>query len=492
MSSSASWLARVGLACALFVPNVGWAATTAVSPLGQDDSSEEQPAATVYVIRATKVVTSPGHILEDTSILVRDGSIVQIAKDIAAPEGAIEVKGAVVCAAFIDPWSSLGVDSGVLGDRSADAGTRTSDGLDLFREDHLREESLRAGVTTARLQGGYRSNVGGLGAFVRLDPTLDTPAEAVLDDETAVAMSIGLSIDQGSTFRRMPDGSFVIESGDRPVDVFDRVLAVDRVVAKVETGRQYRETLVEYRYELEEWQKAIAEKAEKLEKDFKKAKKDRDKDVKKAEEKGKEYKEKKYKEDKKPRAPKLDASKAQLARVAEGETPLVVEVHRVSEIRNLLAGTEKFTRLRLIIAGGTEALGCAEELAERRIPVIVWPSLRGTSAADEFSEHDLALAGNLAAAGVPVLLGSGGRSSAATRDLPLLASVAVGHGLDAEAAFGALTIDAARAFDVSDRLGSVEVGKDAELLVLDGMPFGPNATLRYVFTGGRLAITPEN
>ena len=490
MRSSATWRALAGLACALIFPPAGWAATAALPSSSPAQAEGESPD--VYVIRAAKVVTRPGQVLEDTSVLVRDGKIVRIGKDIATPEGATEVQGEVVCAAFIDPWSSLGVDEGVLGDRGADASTRTADGVDFYSGDHLREQALRAGVTTARLQGGNRADVGGLGAVVRLDPSLDTQDEAVLDGEVSLAMTIGLSVDGGTTFRRMPDGSIRMVGGERAMDVFDRLSAVDRVVSLVETGRQYRESLVEYRYELEEWQKGIAEKAEKLEKDFKKAKKDREKEIEKAKEKGKEFKEEKYKEDRKPKAPKFDEAREQLARVAEGEAPLVVEVHRASEIRNLLEGTQQFSRLRLVIAGGTESLACAEELAARRIPVIVWPALHGADTSDELSEHDLALAANLSKAGVEVLLGSGGREGAATRDLPLLASLAVGHGLTAEAAFAALTETAARTFDLSDRLGSVEVGKDAELLVMDDLPFGANATIRYVITGGRLAITPEN
>jgi len=444
------------------------------------------------VIRASKLIIRPGEEVANASILVQDGRILRIGQEMAVPEGATEVKGEVVCASFIDPWSALGVDSQVLADRGLVPASRAVDGLDLYSSDHLREEALEAGVTSIRLQGGWQGSIGGLGAVLRLDPAVDDPGAAAMLADASLGMSVGLSIAQGSSFRQRPDGSFVMESGDRPVDVFDRLSAIDRVVTSIESGRSYRQAHVEYRYELEEWEKAIAESAEKLEKDFKKAKKKRDKEKKEAEEKGKEFKEEKYKEDKKPKQPKFDANKDVLARVAMGEIPLVVEVHRAGEIRNLLAGIEKLGRVRLIIAGGTEALSAADDLAKRHIPVIVWPSLRGTSAKDEFSGHDLSQAAELAEAGVTVLLGSGGRDATATRDLPLLASVAIGHGLDREAAFNALTLGAARAFDVSDRVGSVEVGKDADLLVLDGLPLETNTRVQYVFCGGRLVITPEN
>ena len=487
MRLKASWPAPLGLACAVFFPPVAQAGVLC-GPTGP--ALDEESAVTL--IRAERVVVRPGEVLTDVAVLVRDGRIVAVGKDITPPEGATELQGKVVCASFIDPWSALGVEAGVLGDGKLDEAARIADALDLHSSDHLRAEALRAGVTSARLQGGWQGGTCGLGAVVRLDPDVDDPQSAVVLDDADLGMSVGLSVDQGSSFQRMPDGSFQIISGDRAIDVFDRVSAVERVVSSIETGRAYRRAETEYKYELEEWQKAIAEKVEKLEKDFKKAKKDRDKKVKEAEEKGKEFKEEKYKEDKKPRKPKFDENKATLARVAEGELPLVVEVHRAAEIRNLLEGTAPFERLRLVLAGGSEALHCAEQLAERRVPVIVWPSLRGTSAEDEFSGDDLSLAAALSAAGVEVLLGTGGRDGSSTRDLPLLAELAVGHGLDREAAFEALTLGAARTFDVAGRLGSVEVGKDADLLVLDGMPLEPNTSVQYVLCGGRLAVSPEN
>ncbi len=487
MRSKVIWSSLVSLACGLSVSPMGSAFPGLELP---GAPASEDPA--VYVIRAEKLIERPGVVHENTSVLISDGRILEIGPDIALPDGATELKGAVVCASFIDPWSALGVDNGVLADTKMAESARTADGLNLFDVDHLFQEALRAGVTSARVQGGWQGKVCGLGAFVRLDPTLNDPKHAVLLPDADLAMSVGHSVNRGATFQRMGDGTFQMISGDRPTDVFDRVSEIEAVVSSVEAGEAYRRAEVEYKFKLKEWQEAIAEKQEELEDDFKKAKKDRDKKVKKAKEDGKEHKESKYKEDKKPREPKFNEDKAALARVAEGEIPLVVEVHRSSAIRNLLAGTERFSRLRLVIAGGSEALSCAEDLAERGIPVIVWPSLRGTTKKDEFTGATLSLAGELAAAGVPVLLGSGGRDADTTRDLPLLAQLAVGHGLEKEQALEALTIGAARAFDVADRVGSVELGKDADLLILDGMPLEPFTKIQYVFCGGRPAVTPED
>lgn len=487
MRSKAMWPARLGLAMAVFVPLAVQVVSATTLP---QDEAESTPD--VYMVRAERLVVRPGQVRENASVLVRDGRIVRVGgADLALPEGATEVRGSVVCASFLDPWSALGVESGTLADTRLVGSARTADGLDLYSGDHLREEALRAGVTLARLQAGWQGEIGGVGAVVSLDPELDVAEAAVVEGDANLGMSVGLSIDQGSQFIRNPDGSFSIVSGDRPVDVFDRVSAVDKVVANLETGRSYRKAMLEYEHELAEWQKAIAEKTEELEKDFKKAKKDRDKDVEKAKEKGKEHKDKSYKEDRKPRKPTADPDKAVLAKVAEGELPLVIEIHRAGEIRNLLDATKDFTRVRMILAGATEAGPMASELASRGIPVIVWPSLRGTNANDEFQGSDLSLAATLRDAGVNVLLGSGGRDATASRDLPLLAELAIGHGLSRDDAFHALTLGAARAFDVADRVGTVEVGKHAELLVLDGMPLESTSRVQYVFSGGRLAVSPN-
>jgi imidazolonepropionase-like amidohydrolase len=251
-------------------------------------------------------------------------------------------------------------------------------------------------------------------------------------------------------------------------------------------------TRTEYKHDLEAWQKTIAEKETELEKDAKKAKRDREKEEKDAKEKGKPFTEKKYKEDKKPQPPRFDEDTFVMARVADGELPFFVQAHRAAELRGLVEGTRGYDRLRLVIVGGSEARGSATELAQRGIPVLVWPALRGRGAPDEYEGGDLSLAGDLARAGVTVLLGSGGSDPAASRDLPLLAQIAIGHGLERDKAFEALTLGAARILDVADRLGSVERGKDADLLLLDGDPLDAATHVQRVISAGRIVLNPED
>ena len=177
-----------------------------------------------------------------------------------------------------------------------------------------------------------------------------------------------------------------------------------------------------------------------------------------------------------------------MARVAHGEIPLFVEIHGAPEIRVLLEKTEDFGRLRMVLVGATEAGHFLSELAERRIPVVVQPEPARIEGGGSNLGSNLGFAAKLDAAGVPVLFGSGGRNAAATRDLPTLVGLTLAHGLDHDAAFSALTVDAAAALDVGDRLGTVEVGKDADLLVLTGDPLSTSSRVRYGIVAGDVVV----
>lgn len=429
-------------------------------------------------IRAQRLIRGPGDELSNAAILVRGGKIIAVGTDLQKPEGAREIDGAVVCAAFIDPWSSLGIGADSLQDPATSAATRTVDGVDAWSSIHLRKDALRAGVTVVRIQAGVRSRVGGVGALVRVAPDLPA-AESVVIADCNLSMSAGMTPIAAAEVNELPDP-------------FDRASDLDRVLSAVENGKSYLTSRIEHRYELEEWEKKIAEKDAELTKDAKKAKKDREKEQKDATDKGKPFTEKKYKEDKRPQGPRYDEDNEVLARVADGALPLVVHADRAFVIRGLLSGTSGYDRLRWVLVGGSEALACAPALAERGIPVLVAPVPRGRTVREDRDEGSLSLAGDLARAGVQVLLGSGGGAPGSSRDLPLLAELAIGNGLDREKAFDALTLGAARAFDAGDRLGSLEPGKDAEILVLEGEPLASDARVRFVISSGRVVVEPQD
>ena len=230
----------------LVVASTALAAATA-PPALPDDS--------VTLVTAEKVIVRPGKILEDVGVLIVNGRITAIGPRVSAPRGARIIPGKVVCAGFLDVWSTLGVDGASAFDTRTKPQTRTIDALDPYNSAVGREEARAAGVLAVRSQVGSRAAFGGFGAWLSTG-TSDGDLPVLLDDACQAA-TVGVST-----------GS---------IDVFDRVGQADKVVDEIRSGLDYGYDWVKYREELAAWEATIATSEAELEKDFKKAKKARDK-----------------------------------------------------------------------------------------------------------------------------------------------------------------------------------------------------------------------
>ncbi len=443
---------------------------------GATSTFEDKP----LFLTAKRVIVRPGHVLENASVIVVDGKITAVGTDLEAPEGAEAIQGEVICAAFMDPWSTAGLDASSVSSTNVNAATMAADALDPYGQSAVLDQLAEAGVLLTRSQIGLTADVGGMGAVLRT-----ANAEVVLED-ASISAAVGAVRASSQGF-----GARGFSFGPPKIDPIDRLAQIDKLVSALAAGQKYALDTAKYNEDLAEWNKAITEKEKELNDDFKKAKKARDKKVKDAEEDGKELKEKKYKEDKRPRAPRFDANKAAFARAVQGEVPFVVHAERALEIRDILRSTKPYTRLRLVIAGGTSALACKTELAERNVTIIVAPSPADAGGPVGELDPGLALAAELDAAGVNVLIGTGGASALASRDLPLLAALAVGHGLDRDAALRAVTSGPASVFDVADQVGSVKRGLAADLLVLSGDPLSSSSRVLAAISGGSV-VSPAS
>jgi len=171
-----------------------------------------------------------------------------------------------------------------------------------------------------------------------------------------------------------------------------------------------------------------------------------------------------------------------LVPVAEGRMPLIVKVDRASDIVELIAIARE-ERLRIVIDGAAEGWRVAGEIARAGVPVIVDPV---ANLPRSFSELGATLenAARLHAAGVTIVLKAGGGVAHRARELRYGAGNAVAHGLPHDVALAALTINPARTFGVADRLGSIEPGKEADLVLWSGDPFEPLSQPRAIFING--------
>jgi len=154
-----------------------------------------------------------------------------------------------------------------------------------------------------------------------------------------------------------------------------------------------------------------------------------------------------------------------MAAVVDGELPVIVRATDLMQIRAALDWADE-EGIRLILDGAGDAWRIADELAARDIPVILRPTTAMPLRDDEPYDTAYATAARLHAAGVRIAFATGGASNA--RNLAFEAGLAVGYGLPREAALHALTLGAAEILDVDDRIGSIEVGKDATLIATDG------------------------
>lgn len=169
--------------------------------------------------------------------------------------------------------------------------------------------------------------------------------------------------------------------------------------------------------------------------------------------------------------------------VLDGRQPLIVYVDRASDIRQAL----KFAReqkIRIVIDGGAEAWRVAGEIAAAGVPVIVYP-LEDLPNDFERIGSTLDNAGLLSKAGVVVIIKSAEGGAHRVRETRYDAGNAVAHGMPYEDALKAITINPAKVFGVGDQMGSIEVGKSADVVIWTGDPFEPLSQPVAVFIDGR-------
>jgi imidazolonepropionase-like amidohydrolase len=171
---------------------------------------------------------------------------------------------------------------------------------------------------------------------------------------------------------------------------------------------------------------------------------------------------------------------AALIPVVKGEMPLLVDARRAADIRQVIALKQRHLQLNIVITYATEGWRVAKELADNNIPVILDPEANLPFGFDQLGST-LENAGRLAAAGVEVSIGMETHNIRLARQH---AGNAVANGLSWDQGLAALTINVAKLYGINDKLGSLESGKIADVVIWSGDPLEVTEAAELVLISG--------
>jgi imidazolonepropionase-like amidohydrolase len=402
-----------------------------------------QTPPTTYAITHAKLFTLAGNVIEDGTLVIRDGKIAAVGANVEVPSGAqvIDAKGLQVYPGLFDPITQMGlseisavsatVDTTETGNYNPDVVAATavfpsSEHIPVTRASGI-TEVLAVPGSGGFASGGGRGVLGGQASAISLSGW--TIEEMLIKKSAAMTLywpAIETRTFDFATFTRK----------EKPYSE-----------AKQEYDKQVNE--------LTDWLERAHHFSQAMEKGSP-AKYDRDL--------------------------KLEA----LVPVVRGEMPLLVFADRARDIRNAVEFCDK-QDLKMILAGGDEAYKVKDLLRSKGIPVILRPTL--TLPLDEDDPYDRLLSqpAELAAADVKFAFGSFDNSFA--RRLGQNAANAVAHGLPYDEALRAVTIYPAQIFGLGNQIGTLEPGKIANIIVTNGDPLEVTTDVRYLFIRGQLTST---
>ena len=367
--------------------------------------------------------------IERGTVLIRDGKIVAVGADVAVPADAqrVDATGKIVTPGFVNAATSLGISEIGAVTATADRSARGRDGV-----------------------------AAGFSVWDGLNPAsvLIAPARAAGITSVLIAPQGGFISGQAAVVQ-LVDGSAADMILRSPVAM------VGQIGSPQQIGAQSRgELLLRLRELLEDTRTYQRRKA-----DFERA------------------------QTRSFAASRLDLEA--LAPVIDGRLPLLLEVDKASDIESALKLARDYG-VRLAISGAAEAWMVADKLAAARVPVLTGAmnNIPQSFASLGARQENAAL---LRRAGVPVIIignAGGGEETFNVRNVRFEAGNAVAYGMSREDALRAITLTPAEVFGVANRIGSLQPGRDGDVVVWSGDPFEFATQPEHVFVRGRESRTP--
>lgn len=392
----------------------------------------------VVAIRGGTVLPIAGPAIPNGTVVLKGGKILAVGANVAIPAGAeiVDAKGKYVMPGVIDAASQIGIDASDMNEASdpITPQLRAFESYNPFgtfgagKPGPLRNKELLAGgVTTMYLSPADATLIGGQGFIVK---NAGNTLESVLVREPA-AMDMTLGTPPKSAARA------------RNRDPYTRMAEVAMI----------RQALV----------------------------------------RAQEYQRNKQQNPALPR----DLGQEALGRLLKREFPARIQANNATDIRAALRLAQEFG-FDLVIDGGAGAWEFKDELAARRVPVILGqvshPYVSNEEIPDrqDYPPVDERLAGRLTAAGVTTAIATFSRAfgslapSGSGKWLLIDAAIAAGYGMSEADVLKAVTIVPAKILGIADRVGTLEAGKDADVIVLDGPPLSVKTWVERAYVNGEL------
>ena len=437
----------------------------------------------VLFIRAGKIFTVRGEVSQGGSILVRGGKIAAVdGPGLTPPEGAeiLNFPRGVVVPGLIDASGSVLVEESDLeGLSGIDPARKTADALDPF--DRRWREAVAAGVTAVYVGPGPKSVLAGTGVVVKLSGGVYSK-ELLLKGAAQVEGSLWPDASSFTKRDRGGASSSTVFLFGRRIDLrsgsaggsstYDLLEGYSRLRSAFLRAREYLRRHNWYEQDLGAWERRVA----KLKKEAEEARRQGKAPIPKP-------------KPPRPAPPREDPFAEALLPVLEGKERLRLWAESVEEIRLGLKLAREFS-IKILFCGALEAHLAAREIAEAGAGVVLLP-VDSTVAVRRGLRISPQAARSLFKADVQFGLGTGAPFSFRTHLLRHYAASLVARGLDPAYALRSVTLTNAELLGVSDRLGSLEPGKDADLVVFDGPPFATRSRVLLTVVGGKVVYRKE-
>lgn len=419
-------------------------ALAAASALAQSDGSQQNKTgrAGTFAIVGARIVTVSGAVIENGTILIQNGKIAAVGAGSNVPAGAerIEGKGLTVYPGMIDASTNLGLaeigqganatmDIAELGTMNANAKAFTGVNPHTSHVNVTRVNGITSVVS--RPAGGL---ISGQATLINLNGS--TQAEMAIDPLAGLVINYPRVAGGGGGF----GGGGFGGGGGQNLDFNELV--------------RRRDTQID---ELKKIFKSAENHARAVEA---------------------------YAKDKSLPAPESNLGLEAMVPYIRGQKPIFFTVERERDIRSVAKFVTDM-KVRGIIVGGQEAWKAADALKAANIPVIYTNIYALPVREDDGYDSLYEAPSKMLAAGVKFAISTGDQGGE-VRDLPYHAGLAGAYGLSKEEALKSVTLYPAQILGVGDKLGSLEVGKMANIVVADGDLLDPRTNIKYMFITGRL------